>query len=448
VNKKKLVVAALAVGALFATTIPATATDLPGLVPTKSWNSGQSTVKIGLIGEMTSFFAVLGQTQKNSLQIVADQINAAGGIGGAKIQIVVRDVAGLNPTNAANASKEFAGDSSIKLVVGPSVSSLYGANAPVFEAAKKLNCQPGVAALDFTNYTYGFRSQDYYKDSISALLTVLQRRHITKVGLLYEAGTTGDSFDAYYKAVAANYGITYLGWQVITSAETSHNTEMQKLIDAGAQAIMISNNAFGAYSAKSAKDLNYKGLLFSGSGSQNIAFTENGGDDFAGTLMAAPNYQWPLRDKSLWKPGYKAHTDAAVAAYGFTTGAKSGNTSPNSTAIAADCLYAFAVAANKARSFSSDKVQAAMSHLDIPASMTPSGVRIHPGSNHNFYGPDGISVYEWRKDAKGWFTVEVNPIARLAGSCREVGAIATTAAGGALVCKKSVRGLFYAATTV
>ena len=444
VFKKKVIIAVVAATALFGTAVTASAADNPGLVPKKVWDSKTDKIKIGLEAPMTGIFAVLGISQRNSLQVVADQINKAGGIGGAKIELVVRDDA-LNPVTAANNAKELAGDSSINMVVGPSISAYYQAAAGYYEAAKKLNCQPAVAALDFTDYKYGFRSQDYYKDTLTALMTVLQKKKITKFGMIYEAGATGTDFDAYYTAQSPKYGLTYLGWQKITSTQTSHNAELQKLIDLGAQAVSISNNAYGAYTAKAAKELKYAGILMGGSGAQNIAFHETGGNDFAGTLMAAPNYQWPLRDKTLWQPGYKAHTDAVVAANGFATGPKSGATSPNGTAIAADCLYAYAVAANKARSLDATKVRDAMEKLDIPANQTPSGVHIHPGTEHNFYQADGINVYEWRHDATGWYTIEVNGISRQAAACPETGWLARTAAGAPLVCAKVNGKLVYRA---
>jgi branched-chain amino acid transport system substrate-binding protein len=442
VFKKKVIIAALAATALFGTAVTATAADNPGLVPKKVWNSKAAKIKVGLIAPMTGIFAVLGKSQQASLQVVADQINAAGGIGGAKIELVIRD-GGLDPVASANHAKELAGDSSINLVVGPSISSFYQGAAVAYEAAKKLNCQPAVAALDFTDYKYGFRSQDFYKDTLTALMTVLEKKNIEKFGMIYEAGPTGTDFDAYFTAQASKYDLTYLGWEKITATATSHNAELQKLIDKGAEAVNISNNAYGAYTAKAAKELKFKGILMGGSGAQNIAFHETGGDDFAGTLMAAPNYQWPLR--TAWQPGYKAHTDAVVKTYGSSTGVKSGATSPNGTAIAADCLYAYAVAANKVRSLDTTKVRNAMETLDIPAKMTPSGVRIHPGPEHNLYQSDGINVYEWRKDAKGWYTVEVNGISRQAAACPEVGWLAKTASGKALVCAKVGKKLVYRA---
>ena len=444
VFKKKVIIAAVAATALFGTAVTATAADNPGLVPKKVWDSKVDKIKVGLIAPMTGNFAVLGISQRNSLQVVADQINAAGGIGGAKIELVVRDDQ-LSAANSVTYAKEFVGDSSINFIVGPSVTGNYQAASVSFEAAKKLNCAPAVAAGDFTDYKYGFRSQDYFKDSLTGLMTILQKKGIKKFGMMYEAGPTAGYFDDYYKAQATKYGLTYLPVVNYSPAATSHNIEMQKLIDQGAEAITISNNSWGALSSKAAKELKYKGILMGGSGAQNIAFHEAAGDDFIGTLMAAPNYQWQIRDKAAWQPGYKAHIDAVVAKYGFATGAKSGATSPNGTAIAADCLYSFAVAANKVRSLDSTKVRDAMEKLDIPAKMTPSGVRIHPGPEHNMYQADGINIYEWRKDAKGWYTVEMNAISRQAAACPEVGWFAKTATGSPLVCAKVSGKLVYRA---
>jgi len=448
VRKTRLAIGSLAVAAIAFSIIPAQAADNPGLVPTGTWKAGVSTITIGLEAPMTGVFAVLGVSQQNSLQIVADQINKAGGIGGAQIKIKAFDD-GLSPVKAVTNAKEIANDPSIQYAVGPSITAYYEAAAPSYEAAKKLNCQPAVAAGNFANYKYGFRSQDYYKDSINAGFAALQDKGVKSVGMIYEAGATGQYFNDYMTEVAGKYGMVYIGWQQISTTATSHNDQVQKFIDA--DAIWISNNAYGAYTAKAAKALNYKGQIIGGSGSQNVAFHDAGGVDFAGELMMSPNYQWPIRDKTTWAPGYKAHIDATLAAYGFNTGAIAGATSPKSTAIAADCLYAYAVAANKAQSLDSDKVQAAMSTLDIPANQTPSGNHIIPGPEHNFYQQDSIHVYQWLHDATGWYTIEVKKdiaqinkvvaavaakVAKAGDACVKAGATAKGAGGKTLKCTK------------
>ena len=434
-RKTPLALASIAAAAMALTVIPAQAADNPGLVPTGSWNSGLKEITIGLEAPMTGVFAVLGISQQNSLQVVADQINAKGGIGGAQVKIKALDDA-LSPVKAVANAKEFAADKTIPFVVGPSITAYYQAAVSAYEDNKKVNCQPAVAAGDFTNYKYGFRSQDYYKDTINAMLSILQHKKVSSLGMIYESGATGQDFNDYLTKVAPSYGIAYIGWQQISPSATSHNDQVQKFIDA--DAIWISNNAYGAFTAKAAKALNYKGQVVGGSGSQNIAFHEAGGKDFAGEYMAAPNYQYPVRDKSKWQPGYKAHIDAIVAKYGENVGATSGAKSPKGTAIAADCLYAFAVAANKVQSFDSDKVAAAMATLDIPADQTPSGNRIHPGPEHNFYQQDAIHVYEWKVDANGWFVDEiVKDVAKIAEVTKAVAAAPKAAAKAGDACTKS-----------
>ena len=447
-RKTRLAIGSLTVAALAFSIIPAQAADNPGLVPTGTWKSGLKEIIIGLEAPMTGPFAVLGVSQKNSMTIVADAINKAGGIGGAQIKIKDLDD-GLSPAKAVANAKEFATDDNVKMVVGPSITAYYQAAAPSYEANKKVNCQAAVAAGNFADYKYGFRSQDYYKDDINAMLATLQDKGVKTFGMIYEAGATANDFNAYMAQVASQFGMVYIGFQPTTSSATEvHNEYVKKFIDA--DAIWISSNANGANTAKAAKAVNYKGLVVGGSGLQNVAFHDAANLDFVGTYMAAPNYQWPIRDKSKWAPGYKAHIDAIVAAYGINTGAVAGATSPKGTALAADCVYAYAVAANKAQSFDPDKVAAAMSTLDIPADQTPSGNRIHPGPEHNLYQADAIHIYKWLHDGNGWYTEEqvkdvvqiakvveaVKQSAKAGDACTKAGATAKNAAGKTLKCTK------------
>ena len=136
-RKTRFAVGSLAVAALAFSIIPAQAADSPGLVPKGTWNSGLKEIVIGLEAPMTGVFAVLGVSQKNSMTIVADQINKAGGLGGAQIKI--RDLDdGLAPAKAVANAKEFATDDTVKLVVGPSITAYYQAQLPAGSCGRKL----------------------------------------------------------------------------------------------------------------------------------------------------------------------------------------------------------------------------------------------------------------------------------------------------------------------
>jgi ABC-type branched-subunit amino acid transport system substrate-binding protein len=368
------------------------------------WNAGTPTVEIGLVAPMTGPFAVLGVSQQNSLNVMAEQINAAGGIGGANVKIVTRDV-GLDPTKAVQAATELAGDQQVKLVIGPSITSFYNAAKATYEQNQKVNCQPGVAGGDFSDLKYGFRSQDRLQLVVERILVYLQSKHITTIGEVYEGDDTGKQVNALLKEMGPKYGVTLVGYQQSRSDDQTHLPYVQKLSSAGA--IYISSNASGALTMAAAAQAGYKGVLVGGSGLQNISFLEAAGDAAAGTVFAAPNYQYPIRDRSTWKPGYRKHIEAIEAKYGVNTGPKTGAKSPKGTAIAADCVYAYWKAADAAKSLDPTKVAAALENITIPDTETPSGCIIRPGKSHEFYPLECERAYEWQKDANGWFTTDV-----------------------------------------
>ncbi len=374
-----------------------------------AWSAGTDKISFGLIAPMTGPFAVLGISQQNSLNVVIDQINKAGGIGGAQVALETRD-SGLDPGKAVQQANEFAGNQNMKLVVGPSITSFYNAAKGAFESNKMVNCQPAVAAGTFADLKYGFRSQDPNDLNVDKMLAYLkQDPKMKKIGLIYEDDDTGKFFDQQFKDKAAKAGLEYVGWEKTVADDASHVAYVQALMGKGAQAIWISTNPAGAKTMAAKVAANYDGLLVGGSGLFNIAFIEAAGDAAKGTVFSSSNYPWLLRDRSTWQPGYRKHIEAIEKDYGINVGPKSGATSPKGTAIAADCAYAYAKAAENAKSLDPDKVAGALEALHLPNTETPSGNSINPGKNHEFYGIDDIHLYQWQKDAKGWYATEVTP---------------------------------------
>src|SRR5207253_6562259 len=57
-------------------------------------------IKVGVYGDLTGQTSSFGQSTKNGSQMAADEINAAGGINGRKVQLVIEDDQG-EPGKAA-----------------------------------------------------------------------------------------------------------------------------------------------------------------------------------------------------------------------------------------------------------------------------------------------------------------------------------------------------------
>src|SRR3954451_11621714 len=69
----------------------------------------RDTIKVGVIAPFSGIGSFVGTITKNSLDAALQQVNSSGGVGGRKVELVLRD-AGQELTAGVKAYQEFAGD--------------------------------------------------------------------------------------------------------------------------------------------------------------------------------------------------------------------------------------------------------------------------------------------------------------------------------------------------
>ena len=79
-------------------------------------------IKIGVIAPLTGDVAQYGVAVKNGVQLKVDELNAAGGINGKKIELVVADSKGESQ-EAVNIFKKMVSQDKVNLVIGEVISS-------------------------------------------------------------------------------------------------------------------------------------------------------------------------------------------------------------------------------------------------------------------------------------------------------------------------------------
>lgn len=119
----------------------------------------QNQINIGAIVPSSGPFAEWGRTNTVTLKMLEEEINSAGGIKGAKINIVILDDA-AKPAQAANALRKLAGDDQVLAVAGPLTSSACEVTFPVANqmkivATSQASSKPGVAKA---NRPWAFRN--------------------------------------------------------------------------------------------------------------------------------------------------------------------------------------------------------------------------------------------------------------------------------------------------
>ena len=198
-----------------------------------------TTIKLGSLVDLTAVFAPLSKSVVQGTQLFWKQQNAAGGVCGRTVEVVVKDH-GYDPQKAVSVYREISGDVlGMQTVLGsPMVSALRPTigqdNMYVGVAgwpASVLNDEhlqligttydiEAIAGLDFLMRTKGIKSGD-------------------KVGHIYFEGDFGENALKGSQYLAGQKGLTIVG-QKIKPPDTDLSAQVAALRTAGVKAILVS----------------------------------------------------------------------------------------------------------------------------------------------------------------------------------------------------------------
>lgn len=170
--------------------------------------SAQSTLRIGFHAPLTGPAASDGKTALQGAELAVEQINAAGGVNGKKIELVVAD----DQTQAQQAiplANKFIGDG-IKAVVSGSYSGPTRAAAGVFQNAKIPYISAYAIHPDITrtgNYVFrtGIMGEVQGKAAAKLIADVMKKKRVTLLSLNNDFG---QALAAGLKEVAPKMGLT------------------------------------------------------------------------------------------------------------------------------------------------------------------------------------------------------------------------------------------------
>lgn len=146
-------------------------------------------IRLGAIVPSSGPFAEWGKTNTIVLKMIEDKVNAAGGIEGGRLRIVVYDD-GAKPAQAANLERKLGTDDKVLAIAGPLTSSACEVAFPVANQEKvvstsQASSKPGVAAA---NRPWAFR--DTVDESIFAASSVAffkKTYGVKSVAVIYDA---------------------------------------------------------------------------------------------------------------------------------------------------------------------------------------------------------------------------------------------------------------------
>ncbi|MFG1914614.1 urea ABC transporter substrate-binding protein [Micromonospora sp. NPDC048898] len=347
------------------------------------------TVKVGLLNSLSGTMAISEVTVRDSIMLAVDEINAAGGVLGKKIQPVGEDGASDWPTFAEKAEKLISEDR-VAAVFGCWTSASRKAVKPVFEKNKALLFYPvqyeGLEQSPYIFYTGATTNQQ-----IVPGLDYLKAQGAKSVYLVGSDYVFPRTANKIIKAYAAANGMTVSGEDYAPLGSTEFGTIVNKVKSSGADAVF--NTLNGDSNVAFFKEYKSAGLTATAMPVVSVSIAEEevkgiGTQYLEGQLTAWNYYQTT--------PG--AANSKFVAAYKAKYGADKPTSDPMEAAYVAVHLWKAMV--EKAGAFDVEKVRTASGGItfDAPEGMvTVDGPTQHIAKTARIgkIGADGLITEVW-----------------------------------------------------
>jgi branched-chain amino acid transport system substrate-binding protein len=243
-------------------------------------NAFDGAYKVGAVFSVTGRASFLGDPEKKTVEMLAEQINAAGGINGTKLELVIYDDEG-DATKCNLAVKKLITKDKVCAVIGPSLSGLSLAVIPVAEKDKTplVSCAASYKIVHDEKtgkpYHWVFKTPQSDSMAVEAIYTHLKNRGITKIAIMSVTTGYGASGRSELIRLAPEFNMNIIADEKYGPKDTDMTAQLTKIKGMAPAAIV--NWSIGPTQVtmiRNWKDLGMTGIpLYQshGFGSRNIA---------------------------------------------------------------------------------------------------------------------------------------------------------------------------------
>lgn len=316
-------------------------------------------IKIGAIFAVTGPASFLGAPEQKSAEMAVEKINAAGGVNGQKLELVIKDSAG-SPEKAVSFAKQLIEEEKVLAIIGPSTSGETMQIKAICEQAKTilLSC---AAAETIVNPVakYVFKTPQKDSQAVTWIFKTMKEKGISKIAVVSSNDGFGQAGKKQLEDMAKDQAIEI----VLNESYDKQATDLTDLVTkvkgtAGVQAV-VNWSIVPAQSilAKNMKQIGLDVPLFQSHGFGNRKYIEQAAEGAEGILF--PGGQLLVADEleethpqkkvlTAYKKAYEEKYKEDASAFG---------------GYAYDAIMIIAEAMRKAGSADSEKVRDAVEGL-------------------------------------------------------------------------------------
>lgn len=186
-------------------------------------------IKIGLMCPLTGKWASEGQDMKNIVSLLVDETNAAGGIGGKKVELVVEDDGG-DPRTAALAAQKLA-SAGVSAVIGTYGSAVTEASQNIFDESEIVQIGTGSTSVRLTEKGLPMFFRTCPRDDAQgkSAAKAIEAGKFKKIALLHDNSSYSRGLAEETRANLEKSGVEVVFFDALTPGERDYTATLTKL---------------------------------------------------------------------------------------------------------------------------------------------------------------------------------------------------------------------------
>jgi branched-chain amino acid transport system substrate-binding protein len=250
------------------------------------------TYKVGALFDLTGPTSNLGVPEKNTVNMMVDQINDNGGINGHPLQVIIYDTEGDADKGVTLATRLIEQDE-VLAIIGPTRSgtSIKIINTVTTAKIPVVSCAASTRIVNPIDERYWiFKTPQTDQEAITYIYTHMQSANISNVALITDTSGFGAAGRDILLADAADYGLTIVDDQTFANGDPSTQSQLTHIggPDIDAEAVVCwSTDKDSATVARDMQTLQMEIQLYCSHGIANVNFVGAAGDAAEGVILPA-----------------------------------------------------------------------------------------------------------------------------------------------------------------
>ncbi len=250
--------------------------------------AAEDTIRIGAILAVTGPASNLGAPEAKTAEMLVEQMNAAGGVQGHKLQLILKDSAG-NPEKAVSFAKQLIDEEKVLAIIGPSTSGETMQIKAICEENKMILISCAAAEVIVNPLAkYVFKTPQKDSQAVTWIFNTMKKKGITKIGVISGNDGFGKAGKKQLEDMAPKAGIEIKANEVYDKSATDLTDILAKVKAADVQAV-VNWSIVPAQSIipKNMKQMGFNVPLFQSHGFGNPKYVEQAGAAAEGILFPA-----------------------------------------------------------------------------------------------------------------------------------------------------------------